>query len=69
MSDEVHFPAGTDLTMAKAIALKEFPNRCQVRVEDNDEPHCLLVDVRSPKVEAVIERSRPTVAQIGRAHV
>jgi len=31
MSDKVHFPAGTDLTMAKAIALKEFPNPCQVR--------------------------------------
>jgi len=61
-SYEVYFSAGTDLTGAKAIALKEFPTGSKFGVEDKDEPHCLLVDVHSPKVEALMERSRPMVA-------
>ena len=61
-SYEVYFPAGTNMAEAKAIALKEAPTGAKFGVEDKGEPHCLLAEVQSPKVEAVMERSRPMVA-------
>lgn len=60
-SYSLHFAAGTDLEAAKAEVLAEFPPGAVFGVEDADETRCLLVDVRTAEVEAVMEGYRPMV--------
>ena len=55
------FPDGTLLDEAKRQVLQEFPPDARFGVEDADEPRCLLADVRSPAVEAVMDGDRPLV--------
>lgn len=61
LSYSVNFPAGTDLALAKATVLREYPPGAKFGVQDTDEPECLIVEVRSPQVEAILDGSRPRI--------
>jgi hypothetical protein len=63
------FQAGTNLALAKAIVLMEFPPGARFGVQDTDEPGCVIIEVRSPQVEAILDGSRPTVAFFTSAEV
>ncbi|MBW3613521.1 MAG: NAD(P)/FAD-dependent oxidoreductase, partial [Chloroflexi bacterium] len=52
---------GLTLEQAKQQVLQEFPPGATFGVEDADEPRCLLMDIRSPLVEAVMDGYRPMV--------
>lgn len=54
MSYGIYFPEGTNLALAKRIALQEFPRGAKYGVLDNDEAHCLIAEVRSPPVERAL---------------
>lgn len=41
--------------------LQEFPPDARFGVEDADEPGCLLMGIRSPQVEVVMDGYRPVV--------
>lgn len=56
------FPEGTNLDEAKRQVLQEFPAGAKFGIVDEDEPRCLIFDVRSPEVEAVMDGFRPAVA-------
>jgi hypothetical protein len=57
----ISFTPGTDLKQAKREVLREFPPGASFGVEDADEPRCLLMDIRSRQVEAVMDGYRPMV--------
>jgi len=57
----INFPAGTSLALAKATTLSEFPPGARFGVQDTDEPECLIIEVRSSQVEAILDGSRPRV--------
>ncbi|WP_270886033.1 hypothetical protein [Pedococcus sp. 5OH_020] len=58
----VSFEEGTNLAEAKREILMEFPAGARFGLEDADEPGCLIVEVRSKQVEAVMKGYRPIVA-------
>lgn len=61
LSYEIYFEDGTPLALAKRIVLQEFPPGAKFGVEDADEAQCLIMDVRSKPVEAVMDGYRPIV--------
>jgi hypothetical protein len=69
LSYEIYFEDGTSLETAKRIVLQEFPAEAKFGVEDNDEVHCLIVDVRSASVERVMEGYRPIVGFFSRSEI
>lgn len=63
MSYGIYFPEGTNLELAKRIALQEFPKGAKYGVQDKGEAHCLIAEVRSPPVERALGLGyRPIVA-------
>lgn len=55
------FAAGTPLEVVKAEVLRELPSGARFDITDDDEPRCLLMDIRSEEVEAVLDNARPMV--------
>ena len=61
LSYEIYFEEGTSLETAKRIVLQEFPPGAKFDVEDDEEARCLILDIRSEPVEAVMDGYRPIV--------
>lgn len=55
------FEPGTSLAEAKAAFLREFPRGAAFNLTDDNEPRCLLMDIRSPAVQATLDKARPMV--------
>lgn len=69
LSYEIYFEDGTPLEMAKRIVLQEFPVGAKFGVEDDDEPHCLILEIRSAPVERFMDGYRPIVGFFSRSEV
>ena len=61
LSYEIYFEDGTSLEAAKRIVLQEFPPGAKFGVEDDEETRCLILEIRSKPVEAVMDGYRPIV--------
>lgn len=61
LSYTLSFPEGTPLELAKAQVLAEFPSGAYFDIVDDEESRCLLMDIRSEEVEAVLDSARPMV--------
>lgn len=57
-----YFANGTTLNEAKREVLQEFPRGARFGRQDAQEAGCLILEVRSPPVEKVLEGYRPIVA-------